>query len=154
MLTTSTGRWPNGQRGFRRSLKGNGHGRVTLRSNHDGAADDVRSRFWAEPGPTSGRARASGHGRERTKEREKIDGCQRQATEQNILPRDRPQFVVRCLDGAAGPALPSVVAPEYQELAAKRVKEKERVDNCQRQASEQKILPRDRPQFVIHCLEK
>jgi hypothetical protein len=33
-------------------------------------------------------------------------------------------------------------------------KEKDRVDNCQRQATEQKILPRDRPQFVIHCLEK
>jgi hypothetical protein len=90
----------------------------------------------------------------RAKEKEKIDGCQRQATEQNILPRDRPQFIIRCLDGAAGPAPPSVVAPEYQELAAKRAKEKERVDNCQRQATEQKILPRDRPQFVIHCLEK
>jgi hypothetical protein len=90
----------------------------------------------------------------RAKERQKIDGCQKQATEQNILPRDRPQFVIRCLDGAAGPAPPSVVAPEYQELAAKRAKEKERVDNCQRQATEQKILPRDRPQFVIHCLEK
>jgi hypothetical protein len=27
------------------------------------------------------------------------------------------------------------------------------VDNCQRQASEQKVLPRDRPQFVINCLD-
>jgi hypothetical protein len=90
----------------------------------------------------------------RAKEKEKIDGCQRQATEQNILPRDRPQFIIRCLDGAAGSAPPSVVAPEYQELAAKRAKEKERVDNCQKQATEQKVLPRDRPQFVISCLEK
>src|SRR5262249_23996749 len=90
----------------------------------------------------------------RAKEREKIDACQRQATEQNILPRDRPQFIIKCLDGTAGPALPSVVAPEYQDLAAKRAKEKERVDNCQTQATEQKILPCDRPQFVIHCLEK
>jgi len=90
----------------------------------------------------------------RAKEREKIDGCQRQATEQNILPRDRPQFVIRCLDGATGPAAPSVVAPKYQDLAARRAKEKERVDNCQREAAEQKIMPRDRPQFVIHCLEK
>jgi hypothetical protein len=62
--------------------------------------------------------------------------------------------VIRCLDGAAGPAPPSVIAPEYQELAAKRAKEKERVDSCQRQATEQKVLPRDRPQFVIHCLEQ
>jgi hypothetical protein len=39
-------------------------------------------------------------------------------------------------------------------LAAKRAKEKERVDGCQKQATEQKILPRDRPQFVINCLDK
>jgi hypothetical protein len=90
----------------------------------------------------------------RAKEREKIDNCHKQATEQQILPRDRPQFVINCLDGATERNQPSVVAPEYQELAARRAKEKERVDNCQRQATEQKVLPRDRPQFVINCLEK
>jgi hypothetical protein len=90
----------------------------------------------------------------RAKEREKIENCQKQATEEKILPRDRPQFVVKCLDGAAGPSQPSVVAPEYQELAARRAKQKERVDNCQKQATEQQVLPRDRPQFVISCLEK
>jgi len=90
----------------------------------------------------------------RAQEREKINNCQKQATQQNILPRDRPQFVVKCLDGATGPSQPSVVAPEYQELAAWRAKQKERVDNCQKQATEQKVLPRDRPQFVISCLEK
>ena len=90
----------------------------------------------------------------RAKERDRIAGCQKQATEQKILPRDRPQFVINCLDGATERSQPSVVAPEYQELAAKRAKEKERVDNCQRQASEQKVLPRDRPQFVINCLDK
>jgi hypothetical protein len=73
----------------------------------------------------------------RAKERERIAGCQKQATEQKILPRDRPQFVINCLDGAGGPSQPSVVAPEYQELAAKRAKEKEQVDNCQRQATAQ-----------------
>src|SRR6266446_6261169 len=88
----------------------------------------------------------------RAKERERISNCQKQATEKNILPRDRPQFVINCLDGTV--EQPSVVAPEYQELAAKRAKEKERVDNCQRQANEQRVLPRDRPQFVIHCLEQ
>jgi hypothetical protein len=89
----------------------------------------------------------------RAQEREKINNCQKQATQQNILPRDRPQFVINCLDGATERNQPSVIAPEHQELAAKRAKEKERVDNCQRQANEQKVLPRDRPQFVINCLD-
>jgi hypothetical protein len=90
----------------------------------------------------------------RAKERERVNNCQKQATEQKILPRDRPQFVINCLDGATERNQPSVIAPEYRELAAKRAKEKERVDDCQRQASEQKVLPRDRPQFVINCLDK
>jgi hypothetical protein len=90
----------------------------------------------------------------RAKERERVSNCQKQATEQKILPRDRPQFVINCLDGTTERNQPSVIAPEYQELAAKRAKEKERVDDCQRQASEQKVLPRDRPQFVINCLDK
>jgi hypothetical protein len=90
----------------------------------------------------------------RAKERERVNNCQKQATEQKILPRDRPQFVINCLDGTTERNQPSVIAPEYQELAVKRAKEKERVDDCQRQASEQKVLPRDRPQFVINCLDK
>jgi hypothetical protein len=48
---------------------------------------------------------------------------------------------------------PAAVAPEHQEMAAKRAKERERINNCQKQATEQKILPRDRPQFVINCLD-
>ena len=90
----------------------------------------------------------------KAKEREKINNCQKQATEKNILPRDRPQFVINCLDGTAERNQPSVIAPEHQELAEKRAKEKERVDGCQKEASEQKVLPRDRPQFVINCLDK
>jgi hypothetical protein len=90
----------------------------------------------------------------RAREIEKIENCQRQATEEKILPRDRPQFVVKCLDGATGPSQPSVVAPEYQDLARQRAKQNERIDNCQNQATEQKVLPRDRVQFVISCLEK
>jgi hypothetical protein len=90
----------------------------------------------------------------RAKEREKINNCQKQATEKNILPRDRPQFVINCLDGTAERNQPSVIAPEHQELAEKRAKEKERVDGCQKEATEQKVLPRDRPQFVINCLDK
>ena len=45
---------------------------------------------------------------------------------------------------------PAAIAPEHQEMAAKRAKERERINNCQKQATEQKILPRDRPQFVIN----
>jgi hypothetical protein len=82
-----------------------------------------------------------------------LDNCHKH-TEQRACRTTVPQFVIHCLDGAIGPTQPSVVAPEYQELAARRAKEKERVDNCQRQATEQKVLPRDRPQFVISCLEK
>jgi hypothetical protein len=89
----------------------------------------------------------------RAKEREKIDNCQKQATDQRILPRDRPQFVNKCLHGIVSTE-PSVVAPEYQEFAAKRAKQKERVANCQSQATEQNVLPRDRTQFVINCLDK
>jgi hypothetical protein len=48
---------------------------------------------------------------------------------------------------------PAAIAPEHQEMAAKRAKEREKINNCQKQATEQKILPRDRPQFVINCLD-
>ena len=132
---------------------------MALPRNSSGGSDGGRQRrrgragvglpSLAEPGArvaTTARWLRSGQ------EREKIEDCQKQATEEKILPRDRP--VVKCLDGATGPSQPSVVAPEYQELAAGRAKQKERVDNCQEQATEQKVLPRDRPQFVIGCLEK
>jgi hypothetical protein len=49
---------------------------------------------------------------------------------------------------------PAAIAPEHQEMAAKKSKEREKINNCQKQATEQKILPRDRPQFVINCLDK
>jgi hypothetical protein len=77
----------------------------------------------------------------RAKEREKINNCQKQATEQNILPRDRPQFVINCLDGATERNQPSAIAPEYQELAAKRAKEKERLDNCRDRPASKKFYP-------------
>src|SRR5262249_21161511 len=40
---------------------------------------------------------------------------------------------------------PGAIAPEHQDMAAKRAKEREKINNCQKQATEQKILPRDRP---------
>jgi type VI protein secretion system component VasK len=45
------------------------------------------------------------------------------------------------------------VALEHQEMVAKRAKEREKIEDCQRQATEEKILPRDRPQFVVKCLD-
>ena len=48
---------------------------------------------------------------------------------------------------------PGAIAPEHQDMAAKRAKEREKINNCQKQATEQKILPRDRPQFLINCLD-
>src|SRR5258707_5700699 len=90
----------------------------------------------------------------RPQEREKINNCQKQATQQNILPRDRPQFVINCLDGATERNQPSVVAPEYQELAAKRAKEKEREDNCQKKATDKKVLTHDQPEFGTKRLDK
>jgi len=50
---------------------------------------------------------------------------------------------------------PAAIAPEHQDMAAKRAKEREKINNCQKLATEQKILPRDRPQFqfVINCLD-
>lgn len=46
------------------------------------------------------------------------------------------------------------LAPEYHAMITKRAKEREKIDNCQKQATEQKMLPRDRAQFVIGCLDK
>jgi hypothetical protein len=46
------------------------------------------------------------------------------------------------------------LAPEYAEMIAKRAKERAKIDNCQKQATEQKMLPRDRAQFVISCSDK
>jgi hypothetical protein len=46
------------------------------------------------------------------------------------------------------------VPAEHQEMVEKRAKERERINDCQKQATEHKILPRDRTQFVISCLEK
>src|SRR6516164_9900480 len=44
---------------------------------------------------------------------------------------------------ASAQTQPAAIAPEHQEMAAKRAKERERVNNCQKQATDQHILPRD-----------
>jgi hypothetical protein len=44
---------------------------------------------------------------------------------------------------------PAAVAPEQQEMAARRAKEREKINNCQKQATEKNILPRDRPSSLL-----
>ncbi|HVX98306.1 MAG TPA: hypothetical protein VHA55_00780 [Pseudorhodoplanes sp.] len=46
------------------------------------------------------------------------------------------------------------VAPEYQDAARKAMKARQKVAACQKEATEQKVLPRDRTQFVLACIDK
>ena len=48
---------------------------------------------------------------------------------------------------------PATVAPEHREAAAKRRAEQLKLQGCMAKADHEKILPRDRAQFVSHCLE-
>jgi hypothetical protein len=46
------------------------------------------------------------------------------------------------------------VAPEHQEAARKSREAREKIALCQKEASEQKILPRYRLQYVLDCIDK
>lgn len=46
------------------------------------------------------------------------------------------------------------VAPEHQEAARKSREAREKVAICQKEASEQKVLPRYRTQYVLDCIDK
>ncbi|MBW7964882.1 hypothetical protein [Bradyrhizobium sp. BR 10261] len=48
---------------------------------------------------------------------------------------------------------PSKVAPEYREAAEKRRAEQIRQRECAQKADLVKVLPRDRTDFLIHCLD-
>lgn len=48
---------------------------------------------------------------------------------------------------------PASVAPEFREAAAKRRAEQVRQRDCAQKADAEKIIPRDRTAFLIHCLE-
>lgn len=48
---------------------------------------------------------------------------------------------------------PSKVAPEYREAAEKRRAEQIRQRECAMKADLAKVLPRDRTDFVNHCLD-
>jgi hypothetical protein len=45
------------------------------------------------------------------------------------------------------------IAPEYQELAERRAREKRELADCQRKADIAKVTVRDRAKFIIGCLE-
>jgi hypothetical protein len=65
---------------------------------------------------------------------------------------------------AAGPILatpslaqklvdPKTVAPEYREAAEKRRAEQIRQQDCAHKADTEKVLPRERTAYLVHCLE-
>ncbi|MCX7306490.1 MAG: hypothetical protein NTZ72_00450 [Afipia sp.] len=49
---------------------------------------------------------------------------------------------------------PSKVAPEFRQQAEKRRAEQLKQIFCNKEAIDQKIAPRDKPQFVIDCFDK
>jgi hypothetical protein len=49
---------------------------------------------------------------------------------------------------------PSKVAPEFREAAEKRRAEQIRQQTCAKKADEEKVLPRERTTFLIHCLDE
>jgi hypothetical protein len=48
---------------------------------------------------------------------------------------------------------PTTVAPEYREAAEKRRAEQIRQQECAHKAIADKIVPRDRTAYLLHCLE-
>jgi hypothetical protein len=60
----------------------------------------------------------------------------------------------------AAPALaqglvdPSKVAPEYREAAEKRRAEQIRQRDCAKKAETEKVMPRERTAFLLHCLDE
>ncbi|MGE5159700.1 MAG: hypothetical protein ACM3OF_16310 [Gemmatimonas sp.] len=48
---------------------------------------------------------------------------------------------------------PSTVAPEYREAAEKRRAEQIRQLQCAKKADSAKVMPRDRTEFLLHCIE-
>ena len=48
---------------------------------------------------------------------------------------------------------PASVAPEFREAAAQRRAEQIRQRDCARKADAEKIMPRERTAFLVHCLE-
>ena len=55
---------------------------------------------------------------------------------------------------AQGLVDPSKVAPEYREAAEKRRAEQIRQRDCAKKAEAEKVLPRERTAFLLHCLDE
>ncbi len=55
---------------------------------------------------------------------------------------------------AQGLVDPSKVAPEYREAAEKRRAEQIRQRDCAKKAEAEKVMPRDRTAFLLHCLDE
>jgi hypothetical protein len=48
---------------------------------------------------------------------------------------------------------PTTVAPEYREAAAQRRAEQIRQQECAHRADAERIMPRERTAYLLHCLE-
>jgi hypothetical protein len=55
---------------------------------------------------------------------------------------------------AQGLVDPSKVAPEYREAAEKRRAEQIRQRDCAKKAEAEKVMPRDRTAFLLHCFDE
>jgi hypothetical protein len=55
---------------------------------------------------------------------------------------------------AQGLVDPSKVAPEFREAAEKRRAEQIRQRDCAKKAEAEKVLPRERTPFLLHCLDE
>jgi hypothetical protein len=77
------------------------------------------------------------------------------------------EAILKCFIGVAlvslalvAPALaqglvdPSKVAPEYLEAAEKRRAEQIRQRDCAKKAEAEKVMPRERTAFLLHCLDE
>ena len=49
---------------------------------------------------------------------------------------------------------PGKVAPEFREAAEKRRAEQIRQRACAKKADDDKVMPRDRTAYLVHCLEE
>jgi hypothetical protein len=64
-----------------------------------------------------------------------------------VLALSAPAFAQQLVD-------PTKVAPEYREAAEKRRAEQIRQRDCAHKADTEKVIPRERTAFLLHCLEE
>jgi hypothetical protein len=57
-----------------------------------------------------------------------------------------PTFAQKIVD-------PTTVAPEYREAAEKRRAEQIKQRDCAKKADVEKVMPRERTAFLLHCLD-